>query len=279
MEAWLGRDSSSLLNHPAAAFNATTIRWGLAPFPPNLVVASDANHTYDGWPNVTYYPCGLDDRQICTATPSCRNESCLILIQNTNHTTVGPADSNIVDLAHGLTVLLFFFLLTPALVAAIPGSKDGMEALRRIFKHRRPDPVRPKPRPASGPSFTHPVLSNTDGPFPAQIRQWYNDDIPPTRTVRPAEIPLTVCDKTGEVARVSGLLREMYTNEVAWRTKKHSINTNDTRVVEEMKSKSAALLGEIKRSVAEWDADLEGRGWTDEEKAEVAEIRAFLEGL
>lgn len=277
MEAWLGRESSSLLKHPAAALNATAIRWGLAPFPPNLVVAPNANHTYDGWPNDTYYPCGLDDRRICDATPSCRVTSCLILIQNTNHTTVGPANSNIVALAHGLTVF-FFLLLTPALLAAIPGSRDTMKVLRRFFKPRPSGPSGPKPRSGPDNTFSHPDLSRADDPFRPEIRQWY-DEIPSTRTVRPAEIPLTVSDKAGEVARVSALLRDMYTHEVAWRTKKNSIDPSDKRVVEEMKTKSAALLGEIQRSVAEWDADVEGRGWTEEERVEVAEIRSFLEGL
>jgi len=106
-----------------AALNVSTERWQLRPFPDNLVAIRGYREDVDPKPpagihydeNYIYYRYGGGYSTV-PAPPTCRNLSCAILIEGCGAATVGPANSEIVGLAHGLTVLM---IVLAAAVAAI----------------------------------------------------------------------------------------------------------------------------------------------------------------
>ncbi|KAK3311888.1 hypothetical protein B0H66DRAFT_644842 [Apodospora peruviana] len=257
MEAWKTGDPA-FLNHPVAALSATALRWGLEPFPHNLVTDNDL----EPWPNNTYYPCTYDNDQLCSEPLNCQNISCLIVVENSGLTTTGPANSNIVNLAHGI-VTLVVILATIAAAMCL-----------ELFKPRERPPPPPEPAP---PRVRVPDPQPRADRLDERIGYGY------TRQVRPvdrhAELYTSHGDKSKEIARVTGLLREMFALDLSiWSMKGSTVLEKDLQEVEMMKQKSNAIFRDLRNIVQEWN-DEEVVSWTDNEKAQVHQIREVVLGF
>lgn len=270
---------------PVFALGFTTERWGLEPFPGNLVAISgslphvqnstskvekawglpyscfgsvdssfsssfNASYYYD-----YYYQNGLwfDDNlssitnisawsNICTKPQACANSGCTILIEGIGRNTTGPANSHIVSLSHGISILL---VLATTLGVLIMGC---------IFSRPEPDDgYRP-----GAPLYNPPPRPSGKGRCP--------DD---------ASSTFANINKGKEVARCAGLLREMYELDILiWSTEGYV--QEDVQNREDMKVRAEALFTEIRRIVNGWTG-LHSRKWDTEEWEHVQEIRRIVD--
>ncbi|KAK3386786.1 hypothetical protein B0H63DRAFT_468381 [Podospora didyma] len=258
MEAWKTGDPR-LQQHPAAALSAATLRWGLAPFPHNLV----ASHNIDGWPNSTAYPCGDDLAQLCfERPPTCQNLTCLIVIENSGRNYTGPLESNIVVLAHSIVLVLI--ILTTAAVAMCLD-------LKTLFR----EPPRPPSRVLTPPQVQHPPPQPRGNDLERAVARVY---LAPWAD-RYVELRPSFATRAEEVAHVSALLREMFALDLNIWALKRSRQEKDLRKVQDMKQESNAIFTEVRRVVKDWAENEQPGSWTDEEKTQVDEIRQVVYGF
>lgn len=263
MEAW--KTNPALESHPVAALSAATLRWGLDRFPSTLTTTFPSTS-----PNFTAtYPCGPDRDQLCTEPVPCASSSCLLVIPYTESSTVGPARTNIVGLAHGLTVLFITLV-----------SATAVHAMMRLLRKQRPPPKTPvASAPAPAPAAELPIRRP---PHPDRLARGlgghYRDAAP---AVREVEVYTALADKAQEVARVLEMLRTMFELDLSIWGMKRSTLEGDIRRMEGMRQTADALFAEVRRVVREWDEhdNVACRCWSDEERGEIAKIREVVWAL
>jgi len=280
MEAWKFVDYSSL--SPVFALSLTTERWGLEPFPGNLVAIRDywkhiqtSNKTVQAF--TLPYTCSdrpsdfsvdtdLDlinsgaysynistnisaSADICTEHQSCCEDShCLVLIEGIGKTTTGPANSNIVGLTHGIS----FLLVITTIIAFIMGcwlSKfedtpppPATRVSRNAFKERHNPPPRPQ----------------NEG------------------KERYAEQAATSANTAKEIARCSDLLRQMYKLDLQIWGMENCV-AQEIPAREDMKRRANALLAEVSRIVHNWKSTSSSAKWSDEERQHIKEICGVMD--
>ncbi|KAK0706280.1 hypothetical protein B0T26DRAFT_679988 [Lasiosphaeria miniovina] len=267
MEAWKSGDPD-LKKHPVAALSAAALRWGLDRFPLNLVAP---DYDTNGWSNGTngwsdgtslYYPCDYNSDQLCTTTTTfaCNTtaSNCtFVTVDSAGRSSTGPAGSSIVGLAHGITCL--------ALILATAGLAMCIESMG-LFRRR------PKPDAAPAPEVRHPPPPPPHDRVDVELTRHY---IPPTRRAdRAVELNgLLYTDRAGEVARAAALLRAMFVLDIDVWNNAAAVQRADLRKRDEDMAESNALFAELRRTVQDWaDRAYEIR-WTDEERAQVEQIR------
>ncbi|KAK4161198.1 hypothetical protein QBC43DRAFT_100672 [Cladorrhinum sp. PSN259] len=282
MEAWRVGDPA-LLEHPIAALSAATLRWGLGPIPHNIFFADNL----EDWPQWVYFPCGDNNDKLCSEIPTCQNISCLILIEKSNRTTIGPAGSNIVGLAWSLTVFNLV-LVTLGVIFCLSKMKSLRTKLAAAFAKRE---ERKK-----GPASKAVVLVKQNPSAPAQrpsdtltaeLGMTYNR--PLAKTDRLAEFSRMPArgDKAKELARVVGLLKEMYALDLKVWSMSNDLEDNfgndygeKMEEVRQNKERSNELFADIRNTVRSW-AERENVGagcWAEEEKEKVDEIVSVVFG-
>ncbi|KAF2813602.1 uncharacterized protein BDZ99DRAFT_259478 [Mytilinidion resinicola] len=279
MEVWKFVDYSDTA--PVLALSLTAKRWGLDPFPGNLVAISSIWHDFqrsngtEELASALPYTCSyssssyldsyvhdysqntrddytLDDsyKNITRNSAICNkvsrahlcDSSCLILIEGVGSKTTGPAHSDIVGLTHGLS-----FLISLSVTAlTVMGFLEG------LIK-------RPKP-----PQLT------------AVIRKTYNEPHKPLANPYPLEQYSTSRD----VVYCAQLMRQMYSLDLSiWAMEDSAPGEVPRR--EAMKTQANALLEEIRNVVEVWQKDIQredGGTWKLEERKLVDEIsKAVLE--
>ena len=276
MEAWKFVNYSTL--SPVFALSLTTERWGLEPFPGNLVAIPDywkhiqtSNITVRAW--TLPYTCSenpsdfsinadlelinsgaySDDissnisasTDICREYQSCEDSNCLVLIEGIGKTTTGPANSNIVGLAHGISFLLTIITI----IAFIMGNGSSKASVIGT----PPPPVTQVPPGAFKRSHT-----------PAPRRQHEVKE-------NYAEQAATSAKMAKEVARCSDLLRQMYKLDLQiWGMENCVVQEIPRR--EDMKRKANALFAEVSRIVHDWNSTSSSARWWAEEKQHIREI-------
>jgi hypothetical protein len=285
MEAWKFVNYSSL--SPVFALGFTTARWGLEPFPGNLVaISGEYNDTIDfAWAlpyscdvNQTavssYYDCTGTDAEcgdgesintnlttICDNPIPCANSGCLILIEGIGDTVTGPAHSHIVPLAYGISVLIV--LITTFVLIFVMGCFSSKSDSEDTYDTRYP-PSRNIPRERLAPVHL-PQYNPPQAPL-ARIQ----------KAPKWAELQATASSNSTEVARCADLLREMYGLElVIWGTQ-HA-NEEDIPEREAQKVKANALYAEILRLVRGWNAVPRSQ-WKPAEWDCVEEINKVIDG-
>lgn len=261
MEAWKSGDPD-LKNHPVAALSAAALRWGLDRFPLNLVAP---DYDTNGWSNSTsiYYPCEYNSDQLCTTSSSLAynittSTYAFVTIDSAGRSSTGPADSSIVGLAHGITCLALI-VVTAWLAMCI----ESMGLFRR----------RPKPDAAPAPEVRHPTPPAPHGDrVDAELARHY---FPPIRRAgRAVELNgLLYTDRAGEVARAAALLRAVFVLDIDVWNNAAAVQRADLRKRDEDMAESNALFAELRRTVQDWADRAHELRWTDEERAQVEQIR------
>lgn len=276
MEAWKFVDYSSL--SPVFALSLTTERWGLEPFPGNLVAIRDYwKHIQTSKKTVQAFtlPYTCSDRpsdfsvdtdldlinsgaysynistnisasaDICTEYQSCEDSHCLVLIEGIGKTTTGPANSNIVGLAHGIS----FLLVITTIIAFIMGCWSS----KLSVEDTPPLPATKVSQNAFGGRYNPPPRQQNEG------------------NERYAEQAATSANMAKEIARCSDLLRQMYKLDLQiWGMENCVAQEIPPR--EDMKRRANALLAEVSRIVRNWKSTSSSAKWSDEERQHIKEI-------
>jgi hypothetical protein len=266
MEAWKFFNYSNL--SPVYALSFTAERWGLEPFPGNLVATTGYLYWQDTVPVWTlpyscpssndssfldyyYYTTVVNDTyddviyisefdNICAEPQPCADSGCLILIEGIGKNTTGPANSSIVGLSHGITLLLII-----AIAKAITTMGCGASRLLGLGPPLPPSAIELAPR-----------LRRYHNPPPQQSQRLY---------------PLsTAADKAKEVARCSELLRQMYALDLKIWGMEDCV-AEEIPMRQEMMRRANALFAEINRIVHAWRSRDDGK-WSREERLHIEEI-------
>ncbi|KAI9786202.1 MAG: hypothetical protein M1839_007612 [Geoglossum umbratile] len=306
MEAWKSINYTSL--SPVYALALTTERWGLERFPPNLVAitgyrenighlnntvqtawtvpyscSSDSPSDYDEYRyNSHYYTYPYSDREhtnvsastnICTEPQSCPSSGCIILIEGIGKTTTGPANSNIVGLSHAISLLIAIIVTTTIIM--------GCLSSRPTTPERQPTPSRktssrkrvPDRQPAPGEQAVpdrqmghNPPMSRTVRP--EDLLPYMNppEQLGETQTAQAA----TPANMAKEVARCSGLLRQMYTLDIQIWSMEGCIESEIPQR-EEMERKANAVFVEVRRIIHDWRSNPNSK-WKPEELQQIEAI-------
>lgn len=273
MEAWKFINYTSL--SPLLALTFTTERWGLDPFPGNLVAISgtweelkESNKTseeawtlpnlcpinnnsdiyfkYKNWiqhnRNARHDKVGSisPSSEICPKPQPCADSGCLILVEGVGKNTTGPANSDIVRLTLGISGLVVI-AITVAILAIM-----GCCWSRWCDMLESPPP-----------------------PNPLNIRDLGQYVNPPRPRGGTYEIQTAApTNMAKEVARCSDLLRQMYALElVIWGMEGAvAAEAPQRREKERMVN---ALFAEVRGMLAMWKL---GSGWSVEEEQHIEEI-------
>lgn len=273
MEGWKFVDYTSL--SPIVALSLTTDRWGLDPLPSNLRAT---NETIDdlirrnreniiSWeltkgcqlpPNAWKYPGNIDTRKsflpltapFCAEANSCKNtRGCITLIEGIGKTTFGPRNTDIVQFTHGIS-----FVIVVISTLIMGWFKRGREMIELKF-----------PPKAEG-------IGDDD------FKQLYNPPPPPQNATAPTTIIAPPDDeKAKQIAHCAGLLRQMYSLDIAVWTMDSKTMSEDARNRQSQKREKAnALHREIWRIVFSWKATEPGY-FTQVEMVYVDEICKAME--
>lgn len=301
MEEWHWIDYSEY--SPVYSLSLTAERWGLAPFPGNLVATEgywDPNTTLDDSANITVwtlpYSCGDDptalfsysyshsseedsvvlanqtrtlsplDANLCPGSADvCSPTGCLLLVESIGLSTTGPARADTVGVAWGLTTL-FAALLIPLIMGCALSTERFYEPEDHL--HREPPPRRAR---ASAPAH-----DSTTNNLHSAVPKYYNapPDPPPRQlyageALRRENIP-------GEVARCAALLRQLYGLDLQiWGLEKCTAADAPRRL--EYCRQANEVFGRVREAVRAWgraDADF---GWDARERALVGEVRRAVD--
>jgi len=274
MEAWKFVKPAGL--SPLFALGFTTKRWGLEPFPGNVVAISgywkdikDFNLTvesdgtlpyscsdsepssyyntndqnYDGLINIS------PATSVCPKPQACPYSNCTILIEGIGRTITGPANSKIVGLSHGISFFLVC-LITAAIMGCILSKQSSYED--------QPSASRPIPLNSThNPRGTAPEKGGGYGERAVKQRYY-------------AEQTATAANRAKQVARCSDLLRQMYELDLnIWAL--GDVIADDVPKREEMKYKANALFAEIRRTIQNLRAESDVY-WPQEERQQIEEI-------
>jgi hypothetical protein len=284
MDAWKFVDYSGL--SPVFALSFTTEQWGLEPFPGNLVAitgywqdiegsnnlaepawelpyscpsSDDSTFLYydyyctdDDWVvegyndiyNSVIYISGSDN--ICAEPQLCPDSGCLILIEGIGKATTGPANSSVVGLSHGITLLII--AITVAIIM-------GCGLTKSFFGSPPPPPSRTQ--------LAQKLRPYMNPPPSAQRQQTY------------AERTAAAASTANEVAQCSALLRQLYALDLAIWSKEDCVD-EEIPEREDMMCRANALFAEIHRIVHAWRSRA-GTKWSAEEQLHIDEICRFLD--
>src|SRR5579862_36434 len=239
MEAWKSINYHHI--SPVFALSATTERWGLGRFPPNVVATSGywqstrhSNSTLlpawdlpyscsspPDYPDSTLFPfkgavnISSSDR-ICTSPQVCPASGCIILVEGIGKTRTGPAHTSIIGLSHGIAFILATFITIGITMGNVFGSCFKAQA-------EKSQPQRQPQRPNITPFMSPPQQRNT-----------YTEQVVASEGI------------SKEVARCSTLLRQLYALELQiWAQK--AVVTADTHRRVDNQRRANALFTEIRR--------------------------------
>lgn len=304
MEAWKFVNHSDI--SPLFALSFTTEEWGLEPFPGNLLAipgywqdiilsknSSSTNNNNNNktslipaWtvPNLcsnskleqdplSFYHRWIADygynsnrgpdsiRYISAESANlfcqpgqlqpCAPSGCLILLEGIGKNTTGPAHSSIVVLSHGIS-FFFAFTITIAIIIIMGCLSSSLSA-----------PKQPTITPVHLGQYLNPPSGTTASG--AKKQQDY------------AEIAATKANVSKEVARCSGLLRQMYALElIVWGMGENV--ADEMPKMEEMKRRANAIFTEIRSMVYTWMSTTgTATGWSAEEEEYVVEIFKYID--
>lgn len=279
MEEWKFIDFTNYSSPYALSFTAE--RWGLEPFPGNLVAAEGYWDPATGLNNTggsvwsLPYTCadsassffersytgdndihGLINQTrplspsdtLCSEPTRCSQDGCILLIEGIGRATTGPLDSDIIGLSYGLTFLFALFS-----IIAIMGCCASTET------YHPPDEPDPPSRLAG--QFSQPSPNIV-------LREYYNPPPQPQQLYPSLSLSR---DNRREVVECAGLLRQLYTLDLEiWGMEKC--------IAEDMPQKEGYcrqandVFSQIKTMVNAWPRDADF-GWNREEKTIIEEIR------
>lgn len=284
MEAWKFINYTSL--SPVFALSLTTQRWGLEPFPGNVIAianylhddtgsdisqrpawklpytCSDSTSSLSLYENVAFNDgnnsnnnnttISSNNSTICSRPQPCSDSGCLILIEGIGKTKAGPASSDILGLSYGITsVLVVIFNIVFITIANKMGNcfSTSQKSIGTIS-----DPE-------------NPALSD-------YLQKGYNPP-PQQQQIYAEQTPRVPINMSGEVVRCSELLRAMYTLDlVIWGKGDCVIEEIPER--EDMKKRANALFSEIQRILYSWRTASDCR-WTVDERAHIEEIGRMVD--
>jgi len=282
MEAWKFIDYSSL--SPVYALGFTAEQWGLEPFPGSVVATTGYWQDIEGtnnallvWPvpysclesdgsYLDYYSTnigsvsGLGDisnnlysfgsgNNICEETQPCGGSGCTFLIEGILKTTTGPANSDIVGLTHGITCFIIIAIAIAIATSFIMGS-----CFSNILNASPPPPP------------SREELSQN-------LRSHINP--PPRRVQTYAERAASEASTAREVARCSGLLRQMYALDLhIWGMEDCIADEIPKR--EELMRRANMLFAEINRIVHAWRSGAD-EAWSADARLQIREICVLLD--
>lgn len=280
MEAWKFVDFTTL--SPTFALGFTTPRWGLEQFPGNLVAipgtwnkavdeAWSLPYTCNSTNPTSYYDCtssdggcdygdssttNISNSPICNKPVSCSNSNCLILIEGTDANTTGPAHSNIVGLAHGISALVTLLITTTIIL--IMGSCFSSTADEKPYESRTAKPdgdsTRPRLAPTNLPQYNPPKF--------LRAPKWAEQELMPS-------------NKASDIAKCADLLRQMYAMDlVIWGTE-HAVAGGQTER-KLMMTRADCLYTEIRRMVYSFH-HAPRSDWSHAERACVEDIFKAVE--
>jgi hypothetical protein len=265
MEAWKSIEYYNI--SPVFALSATTERWGLGRFPPNVVATQgyweSVRHSKDtllpawdlpyscssppDYPNSALFRFDgsvsiSSSDKICTSPQVCPASGCIILVEGIGKTRTGPAHTSIIGLSHGIAFILATLITISITMGNVfsscsKGQTEQSQSLRR--------PQRP--------NFS-PYIN------PPGRRRTYTEQAMMRETT------------SKEVAKCSSLLRQLYDLELQIWSGRSIVDPGGIRSREEKKHRANALFVEIRRRINSLES-IPNAEWSPEDLQTIEEIR------